>query len=320
MAARAPLVPDANLESRDHTVEHAVVRLEPASAQSRAAWIFLAPALGLITVFFLVPVLASLVLSLTDFDIYAVASMHNARFAGFANYARLFHDPVFGRALLNTFYFALAGGPLTVAASLGAALLLSSKLVRWQGFFRTVYFAPFVTTLVAVAIVWKYLYHPQYGVLNWALGKVGVHPVDWLGDPKWAMPAIILMAVWKNFGYNMLIFVAALQNVPQELYEAAELDGAGALARFRHITLPMLGPALAFVGVVTMIGYFQLFAEPYVMTAGGPLRATTSVVLYMYEEGFRWWRMGFAAAIAFVLFVIIAAATLVQRRFVREEG
>ena len=319
MAARAPLIPDVGAPRRDQTVEHADVRLEPASAQSRAAWIFLAPALGLITLFFLVPVLASLVLSLTDFDIYAVASMHNARFAGFANYARLFHDPVFWRALLNTFYFALAGGPLTVAASLGAALLLSSKLVRWQGFFRTVYFAPFVTTLVAVAIVWKYLYHPQYGVLNWALGKAGVHPIDWLGDPKWAMPAIILMAVWKNFGYNMLIFVAALQNVPQELYEAAELDGAGALARFRHITLPMLGPALAFVGVVTMIGYFQLFAEPYVMTAGGPLRATTSVVLYMYEEGFRWWRMGFAAAIAFVLFLIIAAATFLQRRLVAGE-
>jgi multiple sugar transport system permease protein len=226
---------------------------------------------------------------------------------------------VFWKALVNTFYFALVGGPLTVAASLGAALLLSSKLVRWQGFFRTVYFAPFVTTLVAVAIVWKYLYHPQYGLLNFALGKVGIHRIDWLGDPHWAMPAIIVMSVWKNFGYNMLIFVAALQSVPQELYEAAELDGAGAVKRFWHITVPMLGPALAFVGIVTMIGYFQLFSEPYVMTQGGPLRATTSVVLYMYEEGFRWWRMGFAASIAFVLFLIIALATMIQRRFVKAE-
>ena len=314
MAARPPLTRRTDYD-RERTVEYEVVRLEPASAQSRAAWIFLAPALGLIAIFFLLPVAASLVLSLTDFDIYAVASLHNARFVGLGNYVRLFHDPIFWKALGNTFYFALVGGPLTVAVSLGAALLLDAKMVRWKGFFRTIYFAPFVTTLVAVAIVWKYLYHPQYGLLNWALAKVGVHPIDWLGDPHWAMPAIIVMAVWKNFGYNMLIFVAALQSVPEELYEAAELDGAGPVARFWHITLPMLGPALAFVGVVTMIGYFQLFAEPYVMTAGGPLRATTSVVLYMYEEGFRWWRMGFAASIAFVLFVIIAGATLVQRRF-----
>jgi multiple sugar transport system permease protein len=314
MAARPPLRYDA-----DHTVEYEVVRHEPATAQSRAALIFLAPAGVLIAIFFLIPVLASLLLSLTDFDIYAVASLGNARFVGAANYLRLVHDPVFWKALVNTFYFALVGGPLTVAASLGAALLLSSKLVRWQGFFRTVYFAPFVTTLVAVAIVWKYLYHPQYGLLNFALGKVGIHRIDWLGDPHWAMPAIIVMSVWKNFGYNMLIFVAALQSVPQELYEAAELDGAGPVKRFWHITVPMLGPALAFVGIVTMIGYFQLFSEPYVMTQGGPLRATTSVVLYMYEEGFRWWRMGFAASIAFVLFLIIALATMIQRRFVKAE-
>jgi multiple sugar transport system permease protein len=165
-----------------------------------------------------------------------------------------------------------------------------------------------------VAIVWRYLYHPRYGLLNWLLAHVGIAPIDWLGDPKWAMPAIILMAVWKNFGYNMLICIAGLQNIPAELYEAAALDGATPWQRFRHVTLPMLGPTLLFVGVVTMIGYFQLFAEPYVMTQGGPLRSTTSVVLYMYEEGFRWWRMGNAAAIAFVLFVIIVAFTLVQRR------
>ena len=315
MAARPPLRYDA-----DHTVEYEIVRHEPATAQTRAAYIFLAPAALLISVFFVIPVLASLLLSLTDFDIYAVASLGNARFVGAANYLRLVHDPVFWKALVNTFYFALVGRPLTVAASLGAALLLSSKLVRWQGFFRTIYFAPFVTTLVAVAIVWKYLYHPQNGLLNFALGRLGVHRIDWLGDPHWAMPAIIVMSVWKHFGYNMLIFVAALQSVPQELYEAAELDGAGPVKRFWHITVPMLGPALAFVGIVTMIGYFQLFSEPYVMTQGGPLRATTSVVLYMYEEGFRWWRMGFAAAIAFVLFVIIAIATMIQRRFVKAES
>jgi len=170
-----------------------------------------------------------------------------------------------------------------------------------------------VTTLVAVAVVWRYMYHPRYGLLNWMLALVGVGPVDWLGDPRWAMPAIILMAVWKNFGYNMLICIAGLQSIPEELYEAAALDGATPAQRFRHVTVPQLGPTLLFVGVVTMIGYFQLFAEPYVMTQGGPLRATTSLVLLMYEEGFRWWRMGAAAAIAFTLFAIIASATFLQR-------
>jgi len=157
-------------------------------------------------------------------------------------------------------------------------------------------------------------------LLNYALGAFGIGPIDWLGDPKWAMPAIILMAVWKNFGYNMLIFIAGLQAIPEELYESARIDGAGALRQFRSITLPMLSPTLVFVAVITMIGYFQLFAEPYVMTQGGPLRSTTSMVLLMYEEGFRWWRMGYAASIAFVLFLIILTATLLQLRLQKREA
>lgn len=287
------------------------------SEQNAAAYVFIAPALIVIGIFFLLPVLAALLLSLTDFDIYAVASLSNARFVALGNYGRLLHTPDFWRALWNTLYFALVGGPLSIVVSLGAALLVNAKLVRFRAFFRTALFAPFVTTLVAVAIVWRYLYHPQYGILNYLLGHVGIRPIDWLGDPHWAMPAIILMAVWKNFGYNMLIFIAGLQAIPDDLYEAAELDGANAWQRFRTVTLPMLGPTLVFVAVITMIGYFQLFAEPYVMTRGGPLRATTSLVLLMYEEGFRWWRMGYAAALAFVLFAVIMAATLVQLRLQR---
>lgn len=287
------------------------------SEQNAAAYVFIAPALIVIGIFFLLPVLAALLLSLTDFDIYAVASLSNARFVALGNYGRLLHTPDFWRALWNTLYFALVGGPLSIVVSLGAALLVNAKLVRFRAFFRTALFAPFVTTLVAVAIVWRYLYHPQYGILNYLLGHVGIRPIDWLGDPHWAMPAIILMAVWKNFGYNMLIFIAGLQAIPDDLYEAAELDGASAWQRFRTVTLPMLGPTLVFVAVITMIGYFQLFAEPYVMTRGGPLRATTSLVLLMYEEGFRWWRMGYAAALAFVLFAVIMAATLVQLRLQR---
>jgi multiple sugar transport system permease protein len=288
------------------------------SEGTNAAWLFLAPALALIGVFFFLPVAAALLLSLTDFDIYAVASSENTRFVGLHNYVQLLKTPLFWSSLKNTFYFALVGGPLTIAVSLGAALLVNAKLVRWRSFFRTIYFTPFVTTLVAVAIVWRYLYHTRYGLLNYLLVTLGLTPIDWLGDPRWAMPAIILMAVWKNFGYNMLIFIAGLQSIPDELYDAANVDGAGPVRQFMNVTLPMLGPTLLFVGVITMIGYFQLFAEPYVMTQGGPLRSTTSVVLYMYEEGFRWWRMGYAAAIAFVLFIVILLATLVQFRLQRE--
>ncbi len=287
--------------------------------QGRAAWLFLAPALLLIGCFFFLPVAASLLLSFTDFDIYAIADRANLRLVGLRNYSELLASPMFWTALRNTLYFVVVGGPLTVAVSLGAALLVNARLVRFKSFFRTLYFAPFVTTLVAVAIVWRYLYHPEYGLLNYGLGAFGLGPVDWLGDPRWAMPAIILLAVWKNFGYHMLIFIAGLQAIPEELYEAAYLDGAGPWRRFRHVTLPMLGPTLAFVGLITMIGFFQLFAEPYVMTQGGPLRSTTSMVLLMYEEGFRWWRMGYAAAVAFVLFLVILAVMLIQRRVQREE-
>ncbi len=277
-----------------------------------AAYAFLAPALVLIFTFFFLPVVAALALSFTDFDIYAVGDLSNTRWVGLRNYAQLLTTPLFWQALRNTFYFALVGGPLSIGVSLAAALLLNQKMVRFKGLFRTIYFAPFVTTLVAVAIVWRYLYHTRYGLLNYAIGALGMGPVDWLGDPRWAMPAIILMTVWKSFGYNMLIFIAGLQAIPEELYEAARIDGASAWQRFRHVTLPGLAPTLVFVTVITMIGFFQLFVEPYVMTMGGPLRSTTSVVLLMYEEGFRWWRMGHAAAVAFILFVVILAATLLQ--------
>lgn len=286
--------------------------------QLRAALWFLAPALLLLVVFFFLPVVAGLLLGLTDFDIYAIGSPGNARFVGLENYARLLTNDVFWRSLGNTLFFVALGGPLSVAVSLGAAMLVDAKLTRLRPLFRTIYFAPVVTTLVSVAIIWRYLYHPRYGLLNHVLGLVGIGPIDWLGDPHWAMPAIVLLAVWKNFGYNMLIFVAGLQAVPAELYEAASIDGANGRQRFRHITLPGLAPTFLFVGVTTMIGYFQVFAEPYVMTQGGPLGSTRSVVLFMYEEGFRWWRIGTASATAVVLLLITLAGALLQFRLQKE--
>lgn len=287
------------------------------SARAVAGLLLAGPALAVIGLFFFVPLAASLVLSLSDFDIYAVADLSVLRWIGFDNYSALLADPLFWRAMRNTLYFVLVGGPLSIAVSLAAALLVDAKVARFKGLFRTIFFLPVTTTIVAVAVVWRYLYHPRYGLLNQALVALGFSPIDWLGDPAWSMPAIILMAVWKNFGFNMIILVAGLQGIPERLYEAASLDGAGPWKRFTAITLPLLAPTLAFVALLTAIGYFQLFAEPYVMTQGGPAGSTRSVVLLMYEEGFRWWNLGRAAAIAFLLFLVILAATLVQLRVAR---
>lgn len=279
---------------------------------AKAGYGFVAPALLAIFIFFFLPVLAALVLSFTDFDIYALGNSNYLRFIGLQNYFRIVENPLFWKALGNTCYFVLIGGPLSIAVSLTAALLINSKLIRGKALFRTAFFLPVVTTLVAVAVVWRYMYHPNYGLLNYALSLIGIDGADWLGDPHWAMPAIILMAVWKNFGYNLVIFTAGLQSIPEQFYEAAKIDGASGLQQFRHVTVPMLMPTFVFVTIITMIGYFQLFAEPYVMTQGGPANSTLSIVLLMYEEGFRWWNMGYAAALAFILFVIVLAVTWLQ--------
>jgi multiple sugar transport system permease protein len=278
----------------------------------RAAWLFLAPAIIVLGLFFLLPVIAALALSLTDYDLYALADIRNLRFVALNNYWQLLQRPLFWSALGNTVYFVAVGVPLSMAASLGAALLLHSPLARCKGLFRTALFAPVVTTVVAVAVIWRYLFNTRYGVVNDLLGHVGIHPVDWLGDPHWAMPTIIAFAVWKNFGYNMIIFLAGLQAIPADLYEAARIDGASGWRQFRHITLPMLGPTLLMVSILTVSGYFQLFAEPYVMTEGGPLQSTTSVLYLMYDEGFKWWNLGSASAVAFLLFVLMFALTAIM--------
>lgn len=283
-------------------------------------WVLAAPALIVIGVFFALPVAAGLLLSLTDFDLYALADLSALRFVGLDNYLHLLRTPLFWQALGNTFYFVVVGVPVSIGLSLGAALLLNARVAKWQPFFRTALFAPVVTTVVAVAVIWRYLLHTRYGLINQALDSIGIAPVNWLGDPHWAMPAIILFAAWKNFGYNMIILLAALQAVPREMYEAARVDGAGAWRQFRDLTVPMLTPTLVMVGIMTISGYFQLFAEPYVMTQGGPLRSTVSVLYFMYEEGFRWWNLGNASAVAFLLFVVIFAVSWVLLRLDREPG
>ncbi|HVF61315.1 MAG TPA: sugar ABC transporter permease [Thermoanaerobaculia bacterium] len=288
--------------------------------EARAAWWLLAPALGAIVLFFALPVVAGLLLSFTDFDLYAIADPRNARFVGLGNYARLLRDPLFWKALGNTFLLVAVGGPLTLAVALGGALLVNSRLARLRGLYRTIFFAPVVTTLVAVAVVWRALYHPRFGLFNQILGLFGVPEIDWLGHPRWAMFAIVLLSVWRSFGYCLVILVAGLQAIPETLYEAARLDGASWWQQLRHVTLPLLRPTLIFAGVITTVGFFQLFAEPYVMTRGGPLNATLSIALLMYQQGFRWWNMGHAAALAFTLFALILATSALQVGLRRREA
>jgi multiple sugar transport system permease protein len=280
--------------------------------RSATGWLFAGPAVLAIFVFFFIPAGAALILSVTDFDIYALADIRNLRFVGLRNYTELLQLPLFWLALGNTLYFVFVGVPLSLAASLGAAMLINSKLIRFKPVYRTIFFAPFVMTLVAAAVVWRYLLHTRYGMANYGLEQIGLQPIDWLGDPAWAMPSIILFAIWKTFGYNMIIFLAGLQGIPQDLYEAARIDGASRWQQFRHVTLPGLTPVLLLTGVLTMAQYFQLFAEPYVMTQGGPAQRTVTVLYFMYEQGFKWWNLGSASAVAFVLFVFMFIFTMLQ--------
>jgi len=285
-----------------------------------AGWVFAGPALLAISLFFVVPTLASLVLSFTDFDIYALADRANLRFVGFGNYVALLQKPLFWKAMGNTLWFVVFGVPSIVLVSLAAALLVNSRMLKWRAVWRVALFAPFVTTLVATAVVWNYLLHTRYGLINYGLGKLGIDPVDWLGNPSTSLPAILLFVTWKTFGYNMVIFLAALQSVSGDLLDAARVDGAGWWTRLRHVVLPTIAPTVLLVSILTVAGMFQLFAEPYVMTQGGPEQSTVTVLYFMYEEGFKWWNLGSGAAVAFILFLCILVVTLLQLRVARRSG
>ena len=289
-------------------------------AEARAGWAMAAPAMIAIGLFFVIPTVASLVLSFTDFDIYALADLANLRFIGLDNYSRLLTNPLFWQAMLNTVWFVVLGVPLIVITSLAAALMVHARTLKWRAVWRVALFAPFVTTLVATAVMWNYLLHTRYGLINYGLGFLGIAPVDWLGNPSTALPAILLFVAWKSFGYNMIIFLAALQTVNQDLTDAARVDGAGALMRLRHVTLPAIAPTVLLVSILTVAGMFQLFAEPYVMTQGGPAKSTVTVLYFMYEEGFKWWNLGSGAAVAFILFLCILATTLIQMKVARRSG
>lgn len=280
---------------------------------------FLFPALLLLSVFLLIPIMASLVMSLTNWDIYSLANLDNLTILGLDNYKRLLtSDAVFQKSVFNTFIFVVVAVPMTIAVALGMALVVNSAVLNFKAFFRTGFFIPVITTMVAVAVIWRWLYNPQFGLINLALEKMGLEPQNWLGDERLALPSLILMAIWKNFGYNMVIFIAGLQAIPAVLYEAADIDGVNAWQRFRNITLPMLKPSMIFVCITTVIGYFQFFAEPYIMTEGGPNNATNSIVLYTYTHAFKFYNMGYASAISYLLFMMTLVFSLAQIAYARK--
>jgi len=285
--------------------------------QGRAGLAFTLPVLAATLLVLVVPTIGALLLSLTDFDIYALADLANLRFVGAGNYAELVRTPLFWRAVGNTALMAAIGVPAAIGTSLGVALLVHSATVRWKPLWRLLLFAPYVTTLVATALVWRYVLDARTGLLNYALSLVGIAPIDWLGNPGTSIPATLIFIVWKAFGYNMLVVVAELSTVSQDLREAAKLDGAGPWSRFRHVTLPAIGPALLLAAVLSVANFLQIFAEPYVMTHGGPAQSTVTLVYVMFDQGFTWWNLGMASAVAVLLFMAILLLTTVQARLGR---
>jgi multiple sugar transport system permease protein len=282
-------------------------------------WSFAAPFTVLFLVFALLPVLASLAMSLTDMRATDLRHPLSVNFVGLANYTRLFGDDQFLRAALNTVVFVFVGVPLTVLVALAAANGLNSGLIRFRGLFRVGFYLPVVTSIVAIAVVWRFLLDPQAGLIDNLLSLAGIKGPNWLGDPHLSLGSIIVMAVWRNFGALMVIFLAALQGIPADLYEASTLDGAGRWQQFRRITVPLLRPALLFGAVITGIGYLQLFEEPLVMTQGGPLSSTLSVSYDIYNQ-FGFGNYGYASAAAYVLFVAIVALSALQFRLLGGRG
>jgi multiple sugar transport system permease protein len=276
-----------------------------------AAVFFLLPNLVGFLIFTAIPVGAAFVLAFYDYDLLLGAS-----FAGLENFRELASDEVFRAAFFNTVYFTTVSVPLSVVLGLVTAMLVNQAL-RGVVIFRSIFLLPYVTVTVALSLVWKWIYLPDVGLINSALGIIGIDGPAWLTSERWAMPGLIIMTVWKSFGYNMVLFLAGLQNIPEHLYDAAKVDGATGWRRFLHITLPMLSPTTFFVVVISIISSFQVFDQALIMTNGGPGTATTTLVLYIYQVGFQSFEMGYAAAVALVLFAAIFIFTVVQFMFQR---
>ncbi|MFT8871873.1 MAG: sugar ABC transporter permease [Sporolactobacillus sp.] len=295
--------------------------------QTLRAFLYLAPALIILTIFSIYPIIKSFLMSFyTQYNYFT--DVVTAR--GFGNYLSIFSDPEFWLSLRNTAIFVVGVVPVSVALSLVIAVLLNQN-IHFRGLFRTIYFIPFVTSVVAVSVVWRWIFHSQYGLLNFFLGFFGVSPIRWLDDPTWALPALIILAIWKSLGYNIVIFLAGLQTIDSHYYLAARIDGASPWQRFIHITLPMLAGTTLFVSIIAVIGAFKVFDEIYALFNGspGPVNSAETVVFYIYNKFYVQNQYGIASAASYVLFLIIFILTLVQlklgsgrrkQRAVKREG
>ena len=284
-----------------------------------AGWGFVSPFVALFLIFLVGPVLASLAMSVTDIRFTDIRNPLAVELTGVANYARLLDDEVFLRAAWNTALVVLLGLPLTMVLGLAVALGLNSGLVRFKAVFRVGYYLPVVTSIVAIAVVWRFVYQRDYGLLNGLLGLIGVTGPNWLSSTTLALPALIVMIAWRGLGFQMVLFLAGLQAIPEQLYEAARIDGASRWQQFRYVTLPSLRPTLLLCGVIGTVGLVLVFEEPFVMTQGGPLNTTLSVSQYVYSQ-FGFGNYGYASAMSYVLFLAIAALSVAWFRLLRSDG
>lgn len=287
--------------------------------EQRRSYLFIAPVVTLFSVFVFIPIVSSFFLSFTRYN-----ALSMPQWVGLENYHQIFlKDPRFWKALGNTTIYVVGVVPIGISISLLLAVVIDQK-IKFKNFYKAIFFMPVVTSVVAVSVIWKWLFAGEkYGLINHWLMKIGISPVDWLMSPTWTLPAIMIMSIWAGLGYNMILLLAGLQTIPQTLYEAAEIDGAGVWHKFWRITLPLLRPTLLFVVIMSVINSFQLFEQVYIMTSGtgegvgGVLDCALSLVAYLYEKGFQRFEMGYASAIAYILFAIILSATLFNMKVIR---
>lgn len=287
--------------------------------KSKAPIVFIAPALILILLFSIIPIIVTFLTSFTDFDLVGLANRSEVDFIGLANFKELLTDDRFWKALRNTLYYVIIGVPLVVFFSLVIAMGINYLGEKSQTLFRGFYYAPAVTNIVAISVVWMFIYNTDYGILNYILSFFGVEPIGWLTDPEYSKLSLIVISVWRAIGLNMLIMLAALKSIPTSLYEAAAIDGLSRMKVFFRITLPQMSYAIFFVTVTTLIGWFQYFEEPFVITEGGPVDSTMSMALYIYETGFSQNEFGYAAAVSVVLFLMIIVVTAIQM-YINKKG
>jgi len=271
-------------------------------------YLFIFPAMLGFFLFMLYPMLSGILMSFTKWGGFG-----SQEWIGIANYVKMFNDKHFIIAVWNTIYYTLGILTIGVPLALILAVFLNQKFLKGRNFFRAIYYLPVISMMVAVSMLWKWLLSTNHGLVNYFIELVGLSPVNWLLDPRWAMSGLILMSIWKGTGFNMVIFLAGLQGIPQVYYEVADIDGANWWHKFRHVTLPLLSPATFFIIITTMIHSFQIFQQAYIMTEGGPQEATTTIVYYVYKNAFEWFHMGYACAQAVLLLIILILATYLQK-------